>query len=49
MEEPFLPGTGNTNPGDGTRDREMDALLRTYPGLDDLEPYCIEWEFIWPM
>lgn len=49
MEEPFPPDGGRTEPAAGAPECEMEALLRTYPGLEDLEPYCIEWEFIWPM
>jgi hypothetical protein len=49
MEEPFLPATGRTDAAAGAPEREMEALLRTYPGLEDLVPYYIEWEFIWPM
>lgn len=49
MEEPFLPATGHSNAADGTPEREMEMLLHTYPGLEGLEPYYIDWEFIWPM
>ena len=28
---------------------EIDFLLLDYPELEGLEPYCIEWGYIWPM
>lgn len=49
MEELVPPDAGRRDVAGGTPDREMEALLRMYPGLEDLEPYYIEWEFIWPM
>jgi len=48
MEEPFLPAS-RMDAVASASDQEMEAILRTYPGLEDLEPYYIEWEFIWPM
>jgi hypothetical protein len=31
-------------------DRALDDLLAAaYRWLDDLEPFCIDWELIWPM
>lgn len=49
MEESFLPDPSRMDAAADAPEHEMEALLRTYPGLEDLEPYYIEWEFIWPM
>ena len=32
-----------------TRDKELDNLLASHPWLENLEPYCIDWELIWSM
>jgi hypothetical protein len=31
------------------RDKELDNLLASHPGLENLEPFCIDWELIWVM
>jgi len=49
MEERFPPAAGSFYAADGTSDRELESLMRSYPELAGLEPYYIEWEFIWPM
>lgn len=49
MRDQFQPAPGSSYAADGTPEHEMEMLLLTYPGLEGLEPYYIEWEFIWPM
>jgi len=49
MEERVPPAESPIDRAAAVPEREMQALVRAYPGLDDLEPYYIEWELIWPM
>jgi len=49
MQERFPPASGRWYAADGTPESEMEMLLLTYPELEGLEPYNIQWEFIWPM
>jgi len=49
MQERFPPASGLWYAADGTLESEMEMLLVTHPELEGLEPYYIEWEFIWPM
>jgi len=49
MDEHFPPSQGHLHAASRTAENELDLLLRSYPELDGLEPYYIEWEFIWPM
>ena len=49
MRDQFQPAAGSPFAAEGPPEHEMEMLLFTYPGLDGLEPYYIEWEFIWPM
>jgi hypothetical protein len=41
---PDLPDTVAATP-----DKELDNLLASHPWLENLEPYCIDWELIWVM
>ena len=47
MEERNPTASGRSY-SDGTPESEMEMLL-AHPELEGLEPYYIEWEFIWPM
>ena len=49
MEDRFWPACDRTDAAGGAPDQELETLLLTYPGLDGLEPFYIEWEFVWPM
>ena len=49
MRERFPPASGRWCAADGTPDSEMETLLLAHPELEGLEPYFIEWEFVWPM
>ncbi|HLM97976.1 MAG TPA: hypothetical protein VK335_01755 [Bryobacteraceae bacterium] len=48
MQERFPPVSGRWYAADGTPESEME-MLSAYPELEGLEPYYIQWEFIWPM
>jgi hypothetical protein len=39
-----LPDTVGAAP-----DVELNRLLASHPGLENLEPFCIDWELIWFM
>ena len=39
-----LPDTAGATP-----DVELNRLLVSHPGLENLEPFCIAWELIWFM
>jgi hypothetical protein len=52
MEDRSWPAAERTDAagrGPADDDRELENLLRTYPGLDGLEFFYIEWELVWPM
>ena len=49
MEDRFWPSTDRTDAARAAPDQELEWLLLTYPGLEGLEPFYVEWEFVWPM
>lgn len=49
MSERLPPASGRRPAADGTPESEIENLLLAHPELEGLEPYYIEWEFIWPM
>jgi len=48
MPDRFPPAPGSSNADDGTPESYLD-LLMAHPELEGLEPFYIEWEFVWPM
>ena len=48
MDDRLPPTGGRWYADNGTPESEMEMLL-DYPELEGLEPFYIEWEFIWPM
>jgi hypothetical protein len=49
MEDRFWPASDRRDAAGGAPDQELEKLLLSYPGLDGLEPFCVEWELVWPM
>jgi hypothetical protein len=48
MPDRFPPAKSGLFAADGTPESYLEMLL-THPELEDLKPFYIEWEFIWPM
>jgi len=48
MPDRFPPARSGSYAADGTPESYLEMLL-THPELEGLEPFYIEWEFIWPM
>jgi len=48
MPDRFLPAKSGSYAADGTPESYLEMLL-THPELEGLEPFYIDWEFIWPM
>jgi hypothetical protein len=49
MEERIRPIPNRTDGVGAAPEQELENLLLAYPGLEGLEPFYVEWEFVWPM
>jgi len=49
MRDEFSPATDPVETVTPADESLVDGVLLAYPWLKGLEPFYIEWEFVWPM